>query len=288
MKIFLDGKFVNEADAKVSVFDHGLLYGDGVFEGIRLYQGNVFRLEEHLERLEYSAKAILLALPMTRAELREATCETCRVNGLRDAYIRLVVTRGVGDLGLAPWSCAKPTVFIIAGKISIYPQEHYDHGLAIVTVPTRRIGPAALPPTVKSLNYLNNILGKIEARQAGALEAIMLNDQGHVAECTADNVFIVHKGEVLTPSASHGALKGITRGAILDIAAELGLPVREAALTRYDLWCADECFLTGTGAEVIPVVKLDGREIGAGKPGPITARILAAFRRRAQSEGTKI
>ncbi len=288
MKIFLDGKFVNEADAKVSVFDHGLLYGDGVFEGIRLYQGNVFRLEEHLERLEYSAKAILLALPMTRAELREATCETCRVNGLRDAYIRLVVTRGVGDLGLAPWSCAKPTVFIIAGKISIYPQEHYDNGLAIVTVPTRRIGPAALPPTVKSLNYLNNILGKIEARQAGALEAIMLNDQGHVAECTADNVFIVHKGEVLTPSASHGALKGITRGAILDIAAELGLPVREAALTRYDIWCADECFLTGTGAEVIPVVKLDGREIGAGKPGPITARILAAFRRRAQSEGTKI
>jgi branched-chain amino acid aminotransferase len=288
MKIFLDGKFVNEADAKVSVFDHGLLYGDGVFEGIRLYAGNVFRLEEHLERLEYSAKAILLTLPMTRAELRDATCETCRVNGLRDAYIRLVVTRGPGDLGLAPWSCPKPTVFIIAGKISIYPQEYYDNGLAIVTVPTRRIGPAALPPTVKSLNYLNNILGKIEARQAGALEAIMLNDQGHVAECTADNVFIVHKGELLTPSASHGALKGVTRGAILDIAGELGLPAREAALTRYDLWCADECFLTGTGAEVIPVVKLDGREIGAGKPGPVTARILAAFRRRAQTEGTKI
>ncbi len=288
MKIFLDGKFVDEADAKVSVFDHGLLYGDGVFEGIRLYAGNVFRLEEHLERLEYSAKAILLTLPMTRSELRDATCETCRVNGLRDAYIRLVVTRGVGDLGLAPWSCPKPTVFIIAGKISIYPQEYYDNGLAIVTVPTRRIGPAALPPTVKSLNYLNNILGKIEARQAGALEAIMLNDQGHVAECTADNVFIVHKGELFTPSASHGALKGITRGAILDIAAELGLPIREAALTRYDLWCADECFLTGTGAEVIPVVKLDGREIGTGKPGPITARILAAFRRRASAEGTRI
>ncbi len=288
MKIFLDGKFVDEADAKVSVFDHGLLYGDGVFEGIRLYAGNVFRLEEHLERLEYSAKAILLTLPMTRAALRDATCETCRVNGLRDAYIRLVVTRGVGDLGLAPWSCAKPTTFIIAGKISIYPQEHYDNGLAIVTVPTRRIGPAALPPTVKSLNYLNNILGKIEARQAGALEAIMLNDQGHVAECTADNVFIVHKGELFTPSASHGALKGVTRGAILDIAAELGLRVREAALTRYDIWCADECFLTGTGAEVIPVVKLDSREIGTGKPGPITARVLAAFRRRAPTEGTRI
>ncbi len=225
---------------------------------------------------------------MTRAALRDATCETCRVNGLRDAYIRLVVTRGVGDLGLAPWSCAKPTTFIIAGKISIYPQEHYDNGLAIVTVPTRRIGPAALPPTVKSLNYLNNILGKIEARQAGALEAIMLNDQGHVAECTADNVFIVHKGELFTPSASHGALKGVTRGAILDIAAELGLRVREAALTRYDIWCADECFLTGTGAEVIPVVKLDSREIGTGKPGPITARVLAAFRRRAPTEGTRI
>jgi len=288
MKIFLDGKFVNEADAKVSVFDHGLLYGDGVFEGIRLYAGNVFRLEEHLERLEYSAKALLLTLPMTRAELREATCETCRVNGLRDAYIRLVVTRGPGDLGLAPWSCPKPTVFIIAGKISIYPQEFYDNGLAIVTVPTRRIGHAALPPTVKSLNYLNNILGKIEARQAGALEAIMLNDQGYVAECTADNVFVVHKGEIFTPSASQGALKGITRGTIFDIAQELGVPVREVNLTRYDIWCADECFLTGTGAEVIPVVKLDGREIGAGKPGPVTARVLAAFRRRAQTEGTKI
>jgi branched-chain amino acid aminotransferase len=288
MKIFLDGKFVNEADAKVSVFDHGLLYGDGVFEGIRLYAGNVFRLEEHLERLEYSAKAILLTLPMTRAELRDATCETCRVNGLRDAYIRLVVTRGPGDLGLAPWSCPKPTAFIIAGKISIYPQEFYDNGLAIVTVPTRRIGHAALPPTVKSLNYLNNILGKIEARQAGALEAIMLNDQGYVAECTADNVFVIHKGELLTPSGSQGALKGITRGTIFDIAQEIGVPIREVNLTRYDIWCADECFLTGTGAEVIPVVKLDGREIGAGKPGPITARVLAAFRRRAQTEGTKI
>ncbi|MEI6861082.1 MAG: branched-chain-amino-acid transaminase [Verrucomicrobiota bacterium] len=288
MKIFFDGKFVEEADAKVSVFDHGLLYGDGVFEGIRLYQGNVFRLEEHLERLEYSAKAILLALPLTRAELRAAVCETCRVNALRDAYIRLVVTRGVGDLGLAPWSCAKPTTFIIAGKISIYPQEHYDNGLAIVTVPTRRIGPAALPPTVKSLNYLNNILGKIEARQAGALEAIMLNDQGHVAECTADNVFTVHKGELFTPSASHGALKGITRGAIFDLAVELGVPIREVALTRYDIWCADECFLTGTGAEVIPVVKLDGREIGTGRPGPITARVRAAFARRVLTEGTRI
>jgi branched-chain amino acid aminotransferase len=288
MKIYLDGKFVDESEAKVSVFDHGLLYGDGVFEGIRLYGGNIFRLDEHLERLEYSAKAILLQLPLTRAQLSEATCETCRQNGLTDAYIRLVVTRGAGDLGLAPWLCAKPTLFIIASKISLYPQEHYDNGLAIVTVPTRRIGPAALPPTIKSLNYLNNILGKIEAKQFGALEAIMLNDQGFVAECTADNVFIVHKGEIITPSASQGALKGITRGAIIDIAQDLKIPVRESNMTRYDIWCADECFLTGTGAEVIPVTKLDGREIGTGKPGPITQHVLAAFRKRVLVDGTPI
>jgi branched-chain amino acid aminotransferase len=288
MKIFLDGKFVDEADAKVSVFDHGLLYGDGVFEGIRLYGGNVFRLDEHLERLEYSAKAILLALPMSRAELAAATCETCRQNKLTDAYIRLVVTRGVGDLGLAPWNCSKPTTFIIASKISLYPQEHYDNGLAIVTVPTRRINPAAVPPTVKSLNYLNNILGKIEAKQFGALEAIMLNDQGYIAECTADNIFTVHKGAIYTPSASQGALKGVTRGTIVDIAKALNLPLQEAPMTRYDVWCADECFLTGTGAEVIPVSKLDGRSIGTGKPGPITQRVLAEFRRRVLVEGARI
>jgi len=288
MKIYLDGKFVEEADAKVSVFDHGLLYGDGVFEGIRLYGGNVFRLEEHLERFEWSAKAIMLDMPLTRDEWREAICETCRQNGLVDGYIRAVVTRGVGDLGLAPWLCPKPTLFIIASRISLYPQEFYDKGLAIVTVPTRRIGPAALPPTIKSLNYLNNILGKIEAKQFGALEAIMLNDQGYVAECTADNVFIVHKGAILTPSASQGALMGITRGVVLDIGNELGLPTREVNLTRYDIWCADECFLTGTGAEVIPVVKLDGREIGPGRPGPITHRVLTSFRRRVKVEGTRI
>lgn len=288
MKIYLDGKFVDDSEAKISVFDHGLLYGDGVFEGIRLYGGNIFRLDEHLERLEYSAKALLLKIPLTRAELAEATCETCRQNKLQDAYIRLVVTRGVGDLGLAPWLCPKPSVFIIASKIALYPQEYYDNGLAIVTVPTRRINPAALPPTIKSLNYVNNILGKIEAKQFGALEAIMLNDQGYVAECTADNIFIVHKGEIVTPAASQGALKGITRSAILDIAKELNVPVREADMTRYDVWCADECFLTGSGAEVIPVVKLDGREIGTGKPGPITQRVLASFRKRVLVEGTRI
>ena len=288
MKIYLDGKYVDEADAKVSVFDHGLLYGDGVFEGIRLYNGNIFRLEEHLERLEYSAKAIMLQMPLNRKELSEVTCETCRQNGLKDGYIRLVVTRGVGDLGLAPWLCAKPSIFVIASKISLYPQEHYDNGLAIVTVPTRRINPAALPATVKSLNYLNNILGKIEAKQFGALEAIMLNDQGYVAECTADNIFIVHKGAIITPAASQGALKGVTRGTIFDIAQELGLPLREADMTRDEVWVADECFLTGSGAEVIPVTKLDGRVIGTGKPGPITQKVLASFRRRVLVEGTRI
>jgi branched-chain amino acid aminotransferase len=288
MKIYLDGKFVDSADAKVSVFDHGLLYGDGVFEGIRVYGGNVFRLEEHLERLEYSARVIMLQLPLTRAELREATCETCRLNGLQNGYIRLVVTRGVGDLGLAPWLCPKPSVFIIASTISLYPKEHYENGLAIVTVPTRRVNPAALPPTVKSLNYLNNILGKIEARQFGALEAIMLNDQGFVAECTADNIFIVHKGEIITPAASQGALKGVTRSTIFDIARDLGVPIREADLTRYDIWVADECFLTGTGAEVVPTVKLDGRVIGDGRPGPVTKRVLEAFRKRVLVEGTRL
>ncbi len=288
MVVYLDGKYVDSAEAKVSVFDHGLLYGDGIFEGIRLYGGNVYRLDEHLERLEYSAKALMLAMPWSRAELAGAVCETCRRNKLTDGYIRLVITRGPGDLGLAPWLCEKPTLFIIASKISLYPQEHYDNGLSIVTVPTRRISPDMLPPTVKSLNYLNNILAKIEAKQAGALEAIMLNAQGYVAECTADNIFAIHKGEILTPAASAGALKGITRATVFEIARELGIPMRETDLTRYDIWCADECFLTGTGAEVIPVVKLDGRVIGTGKPGPITGRVLTSFRQRVLVEGTRI
>lgn len=288
MIVYLDGQYVDSTDAKVSVFDHGLLYGDGVFEGIRIYGGNIYRLDEHLERLEYSAKALMLTVPLSRAELSTAVCETCRQNKLMDGYIRVVITRGIGDLGLAPWLCPKPTVFVIASKISLYPQEHYDNGLSIVTVPTRRISPDMLPPTVKSLNYLNNIFAKIEARQAGALEAIMLNAQGLVAECTADNIFTVHKGEILTPAASAGALKGITRATIFDIAQELKIPIREADLTRYDIWCADECFLTGTGAEVIPVVKLDGRVIGTGKPGPITGRVLVSFRKRVLTDGTRI
>ncbi|MDR0901495.1 MAG: branched-chain-amino-acid transaminase [Opitutaceae bacterium] len=288
MKIYLDGKFVDQADAKISVFDHGLLYGDGIFEGIRLYSGNIFRLEDHLERLEYSAKAILLKMPWTRKEISDATCETCRQNNLSDAYIRLVVTRGVGDLGLSPWLCAKPSLFIIADKIALYPDEYYTKGLEIVTVPTRRVGPATFSPAIKSLNYLNNIMAKIEARQFGAFEAIMLNDQGYVAECTGDNVFIVHKGEIITPSATQGALKGITRGAIFDIAKDTGVPIREDNLTRYDVWNADEVFLTGTAAETIPITKLDGREIGDGKPGPVFAKVLAAFRKRVLTEGTRI
>ena len=288
MIVYLDGKYVDSAEAKVSVFDHGLLYGDGVFEGIRIYGGNVYRLDEHLERLENSAKAIMLAVPLARPAMSEAVCETCRRNKLTDGYIRLVITRGAGDLGLAPWLCEKPTLFIIASKISLYPQEHYDNGLSIVTVATRRISQDMLPSTVKSLNYLNNILAKIEAKQAGALEAIMLNAQGLVAECTADNIFAVHKGEILTPAANAGALKGITRSSVFDIARDLGIPMREADLTRYDIWCADECFLSGTGAEVIPVVKLDGRVIGTGKPGPVTARVLAAFRKKVLVEGTRI
>ena len=288
MKVYLDGQLVESADAKISVFDHGLLYGDGIFEGIRIYDGNVFRLEEHLERFEYSAKAILLKMPWSRDEIREAILQTCRANSLQNGYIRLVVTRGVGDLGLSPWLCPRPSIFVIADKIALYPREHYEKGLAIVTVPTRRMNPAALSPAIKSLNYLNNIMAKMEAQQFGALEAIMLNDQGLVAECTGDNVFIVHKGKIFTPSAQQGALKGITRDTIFDIAADLSLPIEEHDLTRYDIWNADECFLTGTGAEVIPVVKLDGREIGDSKPGPIFKRVLEAFHVRVRQEGTKL
>ncbi len=286
MKIFLDGAFVDKADAKISVFDHGVLYGDGIFEGIRLYDGCVFRLEEHLERLEYSAKAIMMKLPMSRKEFSDAVCETCRQNGLRDGYIRLVVTRGVGNLGLSPTSCKTPSVFIIADKIQLYPKEHYECGLTVVTVPTRRSNPAMLSPAIKSLNYLNNIFARVEAAMAGASEAIMLNDQGYVAECSGDNIFIVHKGKVLTPPASAGALRGITREAVFDLAAQLDIPLVEANLTRYDLWIADECFLTGTAAEVVPVVKIDGREIGDGKPGEVTGRFLEAFHERVSRDGT--
>lgn len=287
MKIYLDGQLVDEADAKISVFDHGVLYGDGVFEGIRLYDGCVFKLDEHLERLEYSAKAIMLNMPWSRQEISDAVCETCRANGLKNGYIRLVVTRGVGTLGLSPRGC-KPSIFIIADKIQLYPQEFYTDGLKIITVPTRRINPAALPPMIKSLNYLNNILAKVECQQLGYMEAIMLNDQGYVAECTGDNVFYAHKGKLITPPNAAGALKGITRDTVIELAAELGIELIEANTTRYDLWVAEECFLTGTAAEVVPVVEIDGRPIGDGKPGPITKRFLEAFHAIVSKQGTMI
>ena len=288
MKIYMNNNLVDASEATVSVFDHGLLYGDGIFEGIRLYDSCVFKLDEHLERLEYSAKAIMLEMPWSRQQIADAVCETCRANDLKDGYIRLVVTRGVGSLGLSIKNCDQPQLIIIADKIQLYPQEFYDNGLKIITVPTRRSNPAALPPAVKSLNYLNNILAKIEAQHLGYHEAIMLNDQGYIAECTGDNVFIVHKGELITPAASSGALKGITRDTALAIAEELGIPWREANMTRYDVWVAEEVFLTGTAAEIVPIVEIDARVIGDGKPGPITAKLLESFHRRVSVEGTML
>jgi len=262
------------------------LYGDGIFEGIRLYEGCVFRLDDHLERLEFSAKAILLNMPWSRQEISDIVCEACRLNGLVDGYIRLVVTRGKGNLGLSPKSCVVPTLVVIADRLSLYPPEYYEEGLKIITVPTRRVNSAALSPGVKSLNYLNNIMAKMEADRLGYIEALMLNDQGYVAECTGDNVFIVRKGKLLTPPFSAGALKGVTRDVVLEIAESLGVPVIQENLTRYDVWVADECFLSGTAAEVIPVVEVDSRPIGLGKPGEVTARFLAEFRSRVAKEGT--
>jgi branched-chain amino acid aminotransferase len=277
MKIYLDGKYCTERDATISVFDHGLLYGDGIFEGIRAYNGRVFRLKEHIDRLFYSAKSILLKLPMTHQEIMAAVVETCRRNRIRDGYIRLVVTRGVGTLGLNPNRCKNPSVIIIAGKIQLYPEELYQRGMEIITVPTTRNLHSALNPAIKSLNYLNNILAKIEANNAGCEEAIMLNAEGFVAECTGDNIFIVKEGQLFTPPLSAGALYGITRRVVMELATESGLKVGEPNLTRYDLFNADECFLTGTASELVPVVKIDGRVIGTGKPGPVTKKLVAQY-----------
>ncbi len=288
MRILIDGKFYEERDAKVSVLDHGLLYGDGVFEGIRAYNGRVFRLKEHIDRLFSSAKAILLELPLTHAEFMRATVDACRENKIRDGYIRLVVTRGVGTLGLNPSRCKKPSVIIIAGKIQLYPPELYECGMAVVTVPTTRNLHNALNPAIKSLNYLNNILAKIEAVNAGCEEAVMLNADGYVAECTGDNLFIVKGGQLSTPPLSAGALYGITRSVVMEIAGESGLKVAEPNLTRYDLYNADECFLTGTGAEIVPVVKIDGRVIGTGKPGPVTQRLVGQYRALTKVAGEPI
>ena len=288
MKIFIDGKYCDERNAKISVFDHGLLYGDGIFEGIRAYHGRVFKLQEHIDRLFYSAKAILLEIPMSPARIMSAVIEACRRNKIRDGYIRLVVTRGVGTLGLNPKSCKRPSVIIIADKIQLYPPGVYRRGLDIITVPTTRNLHSALNPAIKSLNYLNNILAKIEANNGGCEEAVMLNAEGFVAECTGDNLFIVKNGALLTPPLSAGALYGITRRTVMELAEESGLKVSEPNLTRYDLFSADECFLTGTGAEIVPVVKIDGRVIGTGKPGRVTRRLEEEYHALTKVSGEPI
>ena len=281
-QIYIAGKFVPQEDAKISVFDHGLLYGDGVFEGLRSYRGKVFRLREHIARLYESAKAIWLEIPLTQDEMRDAVNEAVRINKIEDGYIRLVVTRGAGTLGLDPNRCSNPQVIIIADAIALYPKELYEKGLEIVTVSVQRTHPAALNPRVKSLNYLNNILAKIEGLQAGCIEALMLNHKGEIAECTGDNIFLVRHGTLLTPPIDAGILAGVTRDAVIEIARTAGIEVREPPLTKHDVYIADECFLTGTAAEVIPVVKVDSRTIGAGKPGPITRDLEKRFRKLTQ------
>lgn len=286
--IYLDGKYVDEEEAKLSVFDHGLLYGDGVFEGIRAYHGRVFRLKEHIERLFESARSINLDPGLSKEEMTNVVLETCRRNNLRDAYIRLVVTRGRGDLGLDPEKCPKASVFCIAAAIQLYPAELYEKGLELVTVGTRRNAPDALDPRIKSLNYLNNVMAKIEASKAGAPEGLFLNKEGFVAEATGDNIFIVKEGQLITPPPYVGLLEGITRNVVMELAKEAGIPVYEKVFTRHDVYVADECFLTGTAAEVIPVVKLDNRIIGDGRPGPITKDLITMFRELTKTDGPEI
>ncbi len=286
--IYLNGQFVRKKDAVVSVYDHGFLYGDGVFEGIRMYEGNVFRLTEHIDRLYDSAKSIMLSIPHSKQELSDLVVETLKRNNLLDAYIRVVVSRGVGNLGLDPSSCSEPQVIIIAEELTLFPKELYETGIDIVSVATRRNRSDVLSPKVKSLNYLNNILVRIEANLAGVSEALMLNEQGYVAEGSADNVFIVKNGEILTPPGYVGALEGITRNVIMDIARNLGLSMKEQVFTRHDVYVADEVFLTGTAAEVIAVVKVDGRTIGDGKPGSYTNRLLKEFRKTVIEDGVKV
>jgi branched-chain amino acid aminotransferase len=280
LKVWLNGKLVERDKAKISVFDHGLLYGDGVFEGIRSYKGKVFRLDAHVRRLFDSANGIRLTIPMTPKEVAGAIVATLKANRLKDSYIRVVVTRGEGALGLDPNRCPHPSVFIITDKIALYPRKLYEKGLEIITAATMRNHPNAVNPRLKSLNYLNNILAKIEAIDAGTLEAVMLNHLGYVAECTGDNLFIARDGRLFTPPIAAGILEGITRDEILAIARDLRIEVREENLTRQDLYVADECFLTGTAAEVIPVVRIDKRTVGSGKPGPITKRLAEEFHRR--------
>lgn len=284
LKVYISGKLLDKADARVSVYDHGLLYGDGVFEGIRSYSGHVFKLKEHVDRLFESARSIHLTVPMDRDALAAAVVETLAANKLVDAYIRVVVTRGAGSLGLDPRKTTDPQVIIITDAISLYPAELYENGLKIVTASTMRNHPAALNPRIKSLNYLNNIMAKVEAVNAGCLEALMLNHTGEVAECTGDNLFIVRRGELHTPPIDAGILEGITRDTVIELAQAAGLTVNERAMDRHDIYTADECFLTGTAAEVIPVVECDGRKIGEGKPGPVTRDLLQRFHRLVRGE----
>lgn len=286
--IYLNGEYLPENQAKVSVFDHGLLYGDGVFEGIRAYHNRVFRLEEHLVRLYESAKSINLQIPISIEEMQEVVLETLRRNNLRDAYIRLVVTRGVGDLGLDPNKCTGATIFCIAATIKLYPEEFYQNGLKLVTVPTRRNYDESLSPRIKSLNYLNNILAKMECSLSGSPEAIMINSQGYVSEATGDNIFLVKNGELITPSKNAGILEGVTRNTVLRIAREKGITTREELFHRHDIYIADEVFLTGTAAELIPVANVDGRVIGNGKPGPVFAELLKEFRVLTEVDGPVI
>lgn len=288
MKVYVSGKLVAERDAKISVFDHGLLYGDGVFEGIRAYNGRVFRLEEHIDRLFDSAQAIALKIPMTATGIGRAVVRTCRANKIKNGYIRLLVTRGAGTLGLNPYTCKKGEVIVIAGSIQLYPRRLYDEGLSLVTVGTVRNHPEALNPSIKSLNYLNNILAKVEAINSGVMEAVMLNHAGNVAEATGDNIFVVKDGVLRTPPASAGILRGITRDIVIDLAREKHYEVREETLSRYDLYTAQEVFLTGTAAEVIAVIDIDRRKIGQGKPGPVTRELASDFKKLAMSTGTPI
>lgn len=286
--VYIDGEFLPKNDAKVSVFDHGLLYGDGVFEGIRAYHGKVFRLEPHIDRLYESAKAIGLVIPVSPQEMGTIVVESCRRNGIANGYIRLVVTRGVGDLGLNPYLCPKATIICIAATIQLYPAALYETGLDIVTVATPRNHPEALNPRIKSLNYLNNIMAKMEAIRAGVQEAVMMNLQGYVAECTGDNIFVWRRGKLVTPPATEGALEGITRNTVIELARKKGLQVSEERMSRFDIYTADEMFLTGTGAELIPVVKVDGRAIGAGGVGPVFKGLLEDFKALTKVDGAPI
>lgn len=296
MKVYIDGKFYDKKSAKISVFDHGLLYGDGVFEGIRAYNSRVFCLDEHLERLYESARSICLEIPLSFSALKEAVLKTLRLNKMKDAYIRLVVTRGEGDLGLDPRKCPKPTVIIITDKITLYPEDKYRNGLHIITVATKRNIPEALSPRIKSLNYLNNILAKIEVNLAGVLEGLMLNKEGYVAEATGDNVFLVYEKKengknhivMWTPPVHAGILEGITRKKVMELARKNGFTVEEKLFTLHDVYTAKECFLTGTAAELIPVVNVDGRNIGSGKPGSVTKTLLHDFRELTHREGEPI